>query len=203
MVRRAAAEAAGADARAPSRRQTRAAPRPATSKPAAEALSCPRRPRRLPEPFVEDYLAALLARASQLISAEFHAVVRREGLPVAEWRILASLHGSEPIPVGRLAQLVIAPQPTVTRQLDRMVRKGLVERIAHPGDRRLALAGLTPQGERLAERLIALARAHERRVLSPLGKSQGLLLKRTLRLLVDQHQEPAAGRNPGPPGTPR
>ena len=40
-------------------------------------------------PFVEDYLPALLAQASKLISAEFHAVVEAEGFSVTEWRILA------------------------------------------------------------------------------------------------------------------
>jgi len=144
--------------------------------------------------FVEGYLAALLARASGLISSEFHAIVRRAGLPVAEWRILASLSGGEPIPVGQLAQLVIAPQPTVTRQLDRMARKGLVERFAHESDRRLTLAGLTPAGQALAGRLVTLARAHERRVLAPFGREQGAQLKRTLQALIEQHQVPAGPR---------
>ena len=143
------------------------------------------------ERFVDGYLAALLARASQRVSAEFHAVARREGLPVSEWRILASLHGGEALPVGRLAQLVIAPQPTVTRQLARMARKGLVERFADATDRRLTLAALTPQGAALAARLIALARTHEARVLAPLGRAEGARLKQTLRALVERHQVPA------------
>ena len=45
--------------------------------------------------FVDGYLAALLAQASQLISSEFHEVVRRHGLSVSEWRVLASLEGSD------------------------------------------------------------------------------------------------------------
>ena len=42
-------------------------------------------------PFIDGYLAYLLARASQLISAEFHGVVRRSRLPVLQWRVLATL----------------------------------------------------------------------------------------------------------------
>jgi DNA-binding MarR family transcriptional regulator len=142
--------------------------------------------------FVDGYLAALLAQASKLISAEFHEVVRAGGLPVAEWRILASLSGGEPLPVGRLAQIVLAPQPTVTRQLDRMAGKGLVERIGHATDRRLTLARITPQGQALAQGLIDSARAHERRVLAPFGRERAALLKTVLKEMIEQHQ-PSVG----------
>ena len=138
--------------------------------------------------FVDAYLAALLAQASHLISAEFHHVVRDAGLTVAEWRILASLAGGAAVPVGRLAQLVIAPQPTVTRQLDRMAIKGLVQRVAHASDRRLTLACITRTGEALAGELIAQARAHERRVLAPFGAQRARLLKQVLGEIVEQHQ---------------
>ena len=149
--------------------------------------SKPRSPVMPPTRFVDDYLAALLAQASALISSEFHAVARAAGVPVAEWRILASLAGGEPLPVGRLAQLVIAPQPTVTRQLDRMAKKGLVERVAHESDRRLALARTTPAGEALARRLVARAQAHEREVLAPFGDADAAELKAMLRTMIRLH----------------
>ena len=152
-----------------------------------EAGAAPAHAPAAPARFVDDYLAALLAQASQLISAEFHTVARAAGVPVAEWRILASLAGGEPLPVGRLAQLVIAPQPTVTRQLDRMVKKGLVERVAHDSDRRLALVRTTPAGEALARRLVAQAQAHEREVLAPFGAAEGAELKAMLRTMIRLH----------------
>lgn len=137
------------------------------------------------ERFVDGYLAALLAQASHRISAEFHRVARDAGVPVAEWRILASLAGGQPLPVGQLADIVVAPQPTVTRQLDRMAAKGLVERVAHESDRRLALVRITPQGEALAASLVRQARAHEKRVLAPLGAERADALKAMLRELID------------------
>ena len=50
-----------------------------------------------PSRFVDDYLAALLAQASQLISTEFHHVVRKHGFSVSEWRVMASLADGQPI----------------------------------------------------------------------------------------------------------
>lgn len=148
------------------------------------------------ERFVDGYLPALLAQASHRISDEFHRVAREAGVPVAEWRILATLWGGEPLPVGQLASTVVAPQPTVTRQLDRMAAKGLVERVAHDSDRRLALVRITPAGERLAADLVRKARAHERRVLAPLGADRAEALKAMLRELVaGPGQDPSGPRS--------
>ena len=61
--------------------------------------------------FVDDYLAYLLARASHLISSEFHAVVEANGLSLMEWRVMASLSGKEVLSVGDLADIVLAKSP--------------------------------------------------------------------------------------------
>ncbi|HEX2542222.1 MAG TPA: MarR family transcriptional regulator [Caldimonas sp.] len=141
--------------------------------------------------FVDDYLPALLAQASQLISAEFHAVVRRQGLSISEWRVLATLADSPRMSIGRLASIALAKQPTVTRLLDRMQEKGHVRRTAHDSDRRVTLVGITPAGRQLVQRLIVLAREHEDRVLAPFGLARADALKTTLRRIIDLHKPTA------------
>ena len=150
-----------------------------------------RRPDRLR--FVDDYLPALLAQASELISAEFHRVVRRHGFTVTEWRVLASLAGGEAISIGRLARLTVTKQPTVTRLLDRMEARGQAERLSHDSDRRVTLVRITRNGAKTVERLMELAREHERKVLEPFGLPRAEELKDTLRQMIEQHVTPAAG----------
>ena len=145
-----------------------------------------------PGRFVDGYLAALLAQASQLISSEFHEVVRRHGLSVSEWRVLASLAGSDGISIGQLAQLALLKQPTMTRMLDRMEARGQVARFAHDGDRRVTLVRITADGNRTVSRLIALAHAHEARVLEPFGLPRAEELKETLRRIIELHRAPPA-----------
>src|SRR6187200_443412 len=94
-------------------------------------------------PFVDDYLPALLTQASHLISGEFHRVVSAKGFTISEWRVLASLAGGEPMSIGRLAQVTVMKQPTVTRVLDRMEERGHVKRIASEDDRRVTLVRIT------------------------------------------------------------
>jgi DNA-binding MarR family transcriptional regulator len=138
--------------------------------------------------FVDDYLPALLAQASHLISGEFHRIVRSKGFTVSEWRVLATLAGGEPISIGRLAEITVTKQPTVTRVLDRMEARGQVRRLAHEADRRVTLVGITPAGSRLVAGLIKLAREHERRVLEPFGLQRAAELKATLKQMIEQHE---------------
>jgi len=142
--------------------------------------------------FVDDYLPALLAQTSHLISGEFHRVVRAKGFTVSEWRVLASLAGGEPMSVGQLAQTAVMKQPTVTRVLDRMEERGQVRRIASAGDRRVTLVRITATGSRLVAGLIPLALEHERRVLEPFGLARAADLKTTLRRMIDLHKDNAA-----------
>jgi DNA-binding MarR family transcriptional regulator len=79
----------------------------------------------------------------------------------------------------------------VTRLLDRMEAKGLVRRLDKgSSDRRITLVAITPVGSRMVSRLIALARAHEQRVLAPFGLERAEELKTTLRHIIDLHGAP-------------
>jgi DNA-binding MarR family transcriptional regulator len=137
--------------------------------------------------FVDDYLPALLAQASQLISSEFHRVARQHGFSVSEWRVMASLAGGKAISIGQLAQVTVTKQPTVTRLLDRMEARGQIERLPHDSDRRITLVRITPQGARAVEHLMELAREHELRVLEPFGLARAEELKNTLRHIIELH----------------
>jgi len=140
--------------------------------------------------FVDDYLPALLAQASHLISSEFHVVARQHGFSVSEWRVLATLAGGEAISIGRLAQISVTKQPTVTRLLDRMAAKGQVERLPHDSDRRITLVRITRAGAHTVAKLIELAREHEHRVLEPFGLARAEDLKKTLHRMIELHSPP-------------
>ena len=145
----------------------------------------------LDQPFVDDYLPALLGQAAQLIQGEFHRVVREHGFMVSEWRVLATLADGAEMTTGRLAEVSLTKGPTATRLLDRMVARGQVERLPDAADRRITRVRITPEGQRTVSALIALAREHENRVLAPFGLAQAEALKATLRGLIEQRR--AAG----------
>lgn len=140
------------------------------------------------EPFVHDYLAYLLARASHQVSQEFHREVERAGLSVPEWRVLATLSRGGAITLGELAETVLAKQPTVTKLVIRMEAAGLVSRATGTTDRRQALVNITPEGRTRVEGLLQAAKKHEARVLADLGADEARALKEVLRRLISGYR---------------
>lgn len=140
------------------------------------------------EPFVHDYLAYLLARASHQVSQEFHREVARAGLSVPEWRVLATLSRGGAITLGELAETVLAKQPTVTKLVIRMEAAGLVSRATGTTDRRQALVNITPEGRTRVEGLLQAAKKHEARVLADLGADEARALKEVLRRLISGYR---------------
>ena len=146
--------------------------------------------------FIDTYFLYLLARASHLMSASFHDQLRRRGVQIPVWRVLASLVGS---PHGEtvtgLAEVCLLRQPTMTKLLDRMVRDGLVRRDADARDRRVVRVLLTARGETMAQELIAVAHAHEQDMLARYPEADAVAVKALLRGLMER--QPAKRRGNG------
>ena len=136
--------------------------------------------------FAQDYLAYLLARASHLVSGQFHQVVEAHGLTPLEWRVLASLSGNQPLRISALADMVLAKQPTVTKLVDRLAAAGWVHRGQDAHDRRQCLVHLSAAGQHKVAPLLAVAREHEQRVLQQLGARSARELKQALEALIMQ-----------------
>ena len=134
--------------------------------------------------FIDDYLLYLLARASHLISAEFHEQLRRRGISVPVWRVLASLVGSTGETVTGLAEVCLLQQPTMTKLLDRMVRDNLVKRTQDTRDRRVVRVALTARGETIAAELVQAAKAHEAEVLARHPEAEAMAIKNLLRAIL-------------------
>ena len=141
--------------------------------------------------FVDDYLLSLLARASFVVSSEFHGRLRARGVSVPVWRVLAMLSGG-PETVTTLAEGCLLQQPTMTKVLDRMERDGLVKRQQDARDRRLVRVHLAPKGEAMVGDLLAAARAHEAEVVA--RHPDAAAIKDLLRALIARQGQPRRQR---------
>ncbi|OOG76766.1 MarR family winged helix-turn-helix transcriptional regulator [Algoriphagus sp. A40] len=65
---------------------------------------------------------------------------------VDQWLVLKNLSENELLSQTELANLVFKDNPTLTRIIDLLCKKGYVERIAHPQDRRSFQLHLTESG---------------------------------------------------------
>jgi len=131
--------------------------------------------------FPDDYLPYLAARASHVILREFHALLPPRRLRVPEWRVLATLSAGGGYTVGALARATLFKQPTLSKLLDRLERKGLVRRAAAGMDLRQSVVELTAKGRGRIAPVIAQARRHEKRALQGFRARDIQALKRLLR----------------------
>lgn len=136
------------------------------------------------QPFVKDYLGYLLGQANHALYKDFDAQVRAAGLSFIEWRVLATLHDSEPLTVSALAHEVLSKQPTVTKLVQRMCEQGWLALQADPADQRRTLVAATARGRRLVKPLLVKARQHEARIMEALSTSEKASLKKMLAKLA-------------------
>lgn len=135
-------------------------------------------------PFVEDYLAYLLARSSHLVSGEFHARLAAAGIAVPVWRVLAVLYDRDDLVIGALARMVLLKQPTLSKVLDRMIADGLVTRSPATTDRRRVFVAITEAGRTLVRQFLPEAKSHEAAALVGFSDSEIDTLKHVLRALI-------------------
>lgn len=92
-------------------------------------------------------LAALAPRLNRAVRGQVRPAA---GLSMPQFITLRALrHG--PLSAGQLAERFGVSRPTITRTVDGLVKKGLVERRVDPADRRVAMISLTEAGQRLHE----------------------------------------------------
>ena len=133
-----------------------------------------------PARFVDDYLGYLLGQANHALYKDFDAHVRAAGLSSIEWRVLATLHDSEPLTISELAKEVLSKQPTVTKLVRRMAEQRWVVLQGDASDQRRTLVAATTAGKRLVKPLVQEARQHEARMLSTLGAAEKAALRKLL-----------------------
>lgn len=122
-----------------------------------------------------------LAAQFELHQGEFDviATLRRSGSPYA--MTPTDLHEDLMLSSGAM-----------TSRLDRLERKGLIERVPSPNDRRSTLVRLTPAGLALIDKLLPLHVANEQQALASLTQKEQAQLDGLLaKLLV------GLGRKPG------
>jgi DNA-binding MarR family transcriptional regulator len=136
------------------------------------------------ERFVENYLGYLLGQANHALYKDFDAQVRAAGLSSVEWRVLATLHDSDPLTVSQLAHEVLSKQPTVTKLVQRMCEQGWLRLLADPADQRRTLVTTTSAGRKLVVPLVERARAHEATALRGLPAADKAALKKLLAKLT-------------------
>ena len=95
----------------------------------------------------------VLSRAYAAVQEHAERDAGRMGLTLAEFAVLEVLYHKGPLLLGEVQRLVLVSSGGVTYLVDRLERKGLVERRECPEDRRARYAALTDAGEEMIARV--------------------------------------------------
>ncbi|MDB5540041.1 MAG: MarR family transcriptional regulator [Devosia sp.] len=91
----------------------------------------------------------LIHEVARLLKRRFEDQARVHGITLPQWRVLAQIALNEGITQVALAAATDTDPMTVSGVLDRLEKRGLIDRYADPTDSRAKLARLTPEGEQV------------------------------------------------------
>ena len=139
-------------------------------------------------------LLVVLSRAHASVARHTEADVARHGLTLAEFGVLEALYHKGPLLLGEVQRRILVSSGGITFLVDRLEKKGLVERRTCPEDRRARYAALTKQGESLIRRIFPEhARCIARAVsgLTKVERQTAIKLLRTLGLAAAGLESPS------------
>jgi MarR family transcriptional regulator, organic hydroperoxide resistance regulator len=102
------------------------------------------------------------------------------------WRILHVLSDEEGRSMGELAELVLLNGPALTKNIDKLVSRGVVQRAADDEDNRRVLVFISDLGLDVVARLRKRVDAHHETIEEALGPRKTLQLKKLLENLIDE-----------------
>jgi DNA-binding MarR family transcriptional regulator len=127
--------------------------------------------------------AALLLELERCVEAWFD-------MPQPAATVLAVVEGADsPLTPTQISERVLAPAASMTATLDLLERRGWIERRANPQDRRSVLIAITPEGQRISDRLLPGIRALERETLAVLTTKERDQLMRMLAKVLERAAE--------------
>ena len=130
------------------------------------------------------FLPFRLNRLAAEISEQLAALYgERFQLDIPQWRVLATLSAGN----GWTAKAIVAStrthKSTISRAVESLTKRGLVESIQSPRDKRAYGLRLTPQGRQLFLKLEPLVLDYERRLMDQLGENDGRRLTKAVAAL--------------------
>ncbi len=136
---------------------------------------------------LDDSLGYKLFHASRLMSNRLNKNFRDNGFDVTyeQWQILSRLYEKDGQTQNQLAVKNERDQPSVSRLVDNMIKRGLVSRLADKADKRINLIYLTDKAREMKNDLNALA-------LKTIDDASGTISREELKIclrVLDQVRE--------------
>lgn len=114
----------------------------------------------------------LVNEVSRLLKRRFEDEAKSFGVTMPQWRTLVEIHRQDGVSQVALAAFIDSDPMTMSGILDRLEKRGLIERFADPNDSRAKLARLTREGAALVARARRVGIAMQEIALSGLSAEE-------------------------------
>ena len=122
-----------------------------------------------------------ILRTSDLLENRLARLLREHGLTPSQYNAMRIMRGEgEPMPCLEVAGRMIQVAPAITRVVDQLVDRGLIEKQQSGQDRRVFLVGLTSAGARVLKKLDAPIQALHQSLLGHVSNSDLKTLNKIL-----------------------
>jgi DNA-binding MarR family transcriptional regulator len=129
-------------------------------------------PKPTDRPLFDDFLPHLIARLAYQLNIDLIEKLRREGINITRWRILAVLSMGDGITIKEIIDRAMVQQSALSRALMRMEKENYVRRVLRRDDARCVEVYLTDKGRALFNTLNVVVRRREQQLLQGFSKSQ-------------------------------
>ena len=140
----------------------------------------------MPNQDISQYLAYLIASAHRSMRTGLLQSMGGEDCNEEHWRILKVLSDEQGRSMGELADLVLLNSPALTKNIDKLVSRGLVQRAADDSDNRKVLVFISDLGLATVTRLTRRIDAHHNSIEEALGPRRTSQLKRLLETFIEE-----------------
>jgi len=138
----------------------------------------------MPEQDISQYLSYLLASANRRMRIGLTNSIGDEDFSEEHWRILQVLSDEEGRSMGELAERVLMNGPALTKNIDKLVSRGVVQRAADGVDNRKVLVFISDLGLETVARLKERVDAHHDSLEEALGPRKTSQLKKLLESFI-------------------
>lgn len=141
------------------------------------------------QPPLEERIAVLILRAADFLGQLGEQLFKLHGLTSTQYNVLRILRGAGPegLPCKSVGCRMISHDPDMTRLLDRMEKRGLIERERQKDDRRVVKARITPAGLEILKKLDNPVRDAHKKHFAHISTTKLRLLEE----LLEECQKPA------------
>ena len=138
---------------------------------------------------LSQYLAFLLASAHRHMRIGLGQSIGDEDFNEEHWRILQVLSDEHGRSMGELAIRVLLNGPALTKNIDKLVSRGVVQRAPDAGDSRKVLVYISDLGMETVARLKQRVDAHHEGIEEALGPRKTNQLKRLLESFIAESRQ--------------